>query len=104
MREDRAVSGHFHTLRKASCGGWVACREKSLVPSRLRWGSRCLPKVLLPAWRKACKSGPARQPACTTEGVAGGKPWRSEEHTSELQSLMRISYAVLCLKKKNHTQ
>src|SRR3546814_8051506 len=27
-------------------------------------------------------------------------PWRSEEHTSELQSLMRISYAVFCLKKK----
>src|SRR3546814_6935641 len=31
--------------------------------------------------------------------MAGGK--RSEEHTSELQSLMRISYAVFCLKKKN---
>src|SRR3546814_2867603 len=34
----------------------------------------------------------------------GGKgmrlAWRSEEHTSELQSLMRISYAVFCLKKK----
>src|SRR3546814_1255304 len=32
--------------------------------------------------------------------------WRSEEHTSELQSLMRISYAVFCLKKhttKEHT-
>src|SRR3546814_1583776 len=29
--------------------------------------------------------------------------WRSEEHTSELQSLMRISYAVFCLKKKNIT-
>src|SRR3546814_1352749 len=28
-------------------------------------------------------------------------PVRSEEHTSELQSLMRISYAVFCLKKKN---
>src|SRR3546814_6460117 len=28
-------------------------------------------------------------------------PLRSEEHTSELQSLMRISYAVFCLKKKN---
>src|SRR3546814_8418726 len=28
-------------------------------------------------------------------------PSRSEEHTSELQSLMRISYAVFCLKKKN---
>src|SRR3546814_5484443 len=29
---------------------------------------------------------------------------RSEEHTSELQSLMRISYAVFCLKKKNYNQ
>src|SRR3546814_6021297 len=28
--------------------------------------------------------------------------YRSEEHTSELQSLMRISYAVFCLKKKTH--
>src|SRR3546814_13769450 len=31
---------------------------------------------------------------------AGGLERRSEEHTSELQSLMRISYAVFCLKKK----
>src|SRR3546814_7138557 len=31
---------------------------------------------------------------------AGGVDQRSEEHTSELQSLMRISYAVFCLKKK----
>src|SRR3546814_10590179 len=30
--------------------------------------------------------------------------YRSEEHTSELQSLMRISYAVFCLKKKKHHQ
>src|SRR3546814_6399088 len=30
--------------------------------------------------------------------------WRSEEHTSELQSLMRISYAVFCLKKKNSNE
>src|SRR3546814_9749200 len=29
---------------------------------------------------------------------------RSEEHTSELQSLMRISYAVFCFNKKNHNQ
>src|SRR3546814_3035429 len=35
---------------------------------------------------------------CIT-GVSG----RSEEHTSELQSLMRISYAVFCLKKKKNT-
>src|SRR3546814_8612301 len=37
--------------------------------------------------------------------ISGDRPWRfddgrSEEHTSELQSLMRISYAVFCLKKK----
>src|SRR3546814_8493082 len=34
----------------------------------------------------------------------GGAHVRSEEHTSELQSLMRISYAVFCLKKKNKKQ
>src|SRR3546814_10450631 len=36
-------------------------------------------------------------------GTVSRQPYgRSEEHTSELQSLMRISYAVFCLKKKNH--
>src|SRR3546814_5752774 len=34
----------------------------------------------------------------------GDHSHRSEEHTSELQSLMRISYAVFCLKKKNTTK
>src|SRR3546814_9366112 len=42
----------------------------------------------------------------TRQGFAGSSAFtfchaRSEEHTSELQSLMRISYAVFCLKKKN---
>src|SRR3546814_9470611 len=36
--------------------------------------------------------------------VCDSAPARSEEHTSELKSLMRISYAVLCLKKKNNTE
>src|SRR3546814_4947296 len=36
-----------------------------------------------------------------TPGAPAGVGLRSEEHTSELQSLMRISYAVFCLKKKN---
>src|SRR3546814_4389630 len=36
--------------------------------------------------------------------VPGHDAVRSEEHTSELQSLMRISYAVFCLKKKQHTR
>src|SRR3546814_3813338 len=61
---------------------------------------------------------PRRQPDCDaialpeTRAVAGRKAQlahrhigrRSEEHTSELQSLMRSSYAVFCLKKKNKTQ
>src|SRR3546814_10259741 len=40
----------------------------------------------------------ARLPAA--HGPGYDRPGRSEEHTSELQSLMRISYAVFCLKKK----
>src|SRR3546814_6568580 len=39
-----------------------------------------------------------------TVGLEGRAGFRSEEHTSELQSLMRISYAVFCLKKKNKEQ
>src|SRR3546814_5279731 len=42
-----------------------------------------------------CRLPPAKLP-CSGQL----KPLRSEEHTSELQSLMRISYAVFCLKKK----
>src|SRR3546814_8972410 len=37
---------------------------------------------------------------CGVSGTGWGEFFRSEEHTSELQSLMRISYAVFCLKKK----
>src|SRR3546814_5258324 len=48
-------------------------------------------------------------PTCVRGGKRLGAhsddaPRRSEEHTSELQSLMRISYAVFCLKKKNNTE
>src|SRR3546814_5226703 len=39
--------------------------------------------------------------AAAVDRIIGANP-RSEEHTSELQSLMRISYAVFCLKKKNN--
>src|SRR3546814_3797743 len=59
-------------------------------------------------------ASPARRTAGTSRAAAnrvgstslfmppmgGGERHRSEEHTSELQSLMRISYAVFCLKKK----
>src|SRR3546814_9398435 len=45
--------------------------------------------------------GRARRRRLTLAGKTVGD--RSEEHTSELQSLMRISYAVFCLKNKNQT-
>src|SRR3546814_8874557 len=54
--------------------------------------------------RDACRDKPGRvaQLKRDVDGVFGSIHLnRSEEHTSELQSLMRISYAVFCLKKKN---
>src|SRR3546814_6234183 len=54
----------------------------------------CLPAMM--SFRRSCTGSASRagsQGACR----------RSEEHTSELQSLMRISYAVFCLKKKKIT-
>src|SRR3546814_1298431 len=59
----------------------------------------------LPGRRDRRRAGDAGILAPAIGGRAGGpgRRVRSEEHTSELQSLMRISYAVFCLKKKkNH--
>src|SRR3546814_8069398 len=59
------------------------------------------------AWRREVRPAD-RQPAHRQRPVrrrtTGSGLQRSEEHTSELQSLMRISYAVFCLKQKIHTR
>src|SRR3546814_2196406 len=47
-------------------------------------------------------SGTTSEETVNTLGTHIITPERSEEHTSELKSLMRISYAVFCLKKKNN--
>src|SRR3546814_6383369 len=58
-----------------------------------------------PGWRFASESaGPLDTIATRSLGVNGERGRRSEEHTSELQSLMRISYAVFCLKKQINTK
>src|SRR3546814_4016334 len=59
---------------------------------------------------RGCRAGSSHRCRSGSRGPAGRRasrrtsastvPTRSEEHTSELQSLMRISYAVFCLKKK----
>src|SRR3546814_5763532 len=80
-------------------------REVLTTPSRGREGKYYCGVVTVASWPGP--SGTARMvwvvvPLSTTS--VSGDPTterRSEEHTSELQSLMRISYAVCCLKKKN---
>src|SRR3546814_9448626 len=60
------------------CGGGVQRRRAGMAVRAALWPSA---------------------PACRAGGALFGRD-RSEEHTSELQSLMRISYAVFCLKKR----
>src|SRR3546814_5149615 len=86
MRDNTEISDIF----ERSCHGSIlACQRKFAADSRRANESqsiraaRCLPSC---AKRLRCRR------KIRTE--------RSEEHTSELQSLMRISYAVFCLKKK----
>src|SRR3546814_1122417 len=67
-----------------------------------------LASPILASMACAAASPRSAQPASTRSSTMPGScraamPRRSEEHTSELQSLMRISYAVFCLKKKKIT-
>src|SRR3546814_1258127 len=76
----------------------------TLFRSRLRPRKRLRRKPSPKRRRPRRKPRPARPAPPTKARRAAPAPRpcrRSEEHTSELQSLMRISYAVFCLKKKN---
>src|SRR3546814_9140247 len=70
--------------------------------SKLFWkpaSQNGMPRTSLEKIRHSCGSAmPGSAPATRTPSSSSMR--RSEEHTSELQSLMRISYAVFCLKKK----
>src|SRR3546814_10838701 len=59
--------------------------------------------LILSSQSQPMKSPPDLMPNMVVFNPSSLVVSRSEEHTSELQSLMRISYAVFCLKKKNST-
>src|SRR3546814_2540514 len=74
----------------SGCFWWL----RNIQPSHTSVAIGTRPHFFLSRSKKFASSGtPIRLPSLR----------RSEEHTSELQSLMRISYAVFCLKKKNHS-
>src|SRR3546814_9018647 len=75
----REVFGECLSLRKPSLPAIRSCRWETAADT----GHRLVLLHREAAWLRDCR--------------------RSEEHTSELQSLMRISYAVFCLKKKKQT-
>src|SRR3546814_9460452 len=75
--------------------GWLTIKPRCLKPplrKQVRRGPPMSFRYIIPCWKRKNMN-------------RHGNSGRSEEHTSELQSLMRISYAVFCLKKytKNKT-
>src|SRR3546814_6397508 len=72
-------------------------RDGSGAP--VRRAGRCYAGQLVPRWTADRVCG--AQQGSGQRSICRSHRGRSEEHTSELQSLMRISYAVFCLKKKN---
>src|SRR3546814_8058924 len=76
--------------------------DSSLLPHALQTNYRAAATRLDAAIAARLEAvGPVRQLRLHGD-CHPGNVLRSEEHTSELQSLMRISYAVFCLKKKKH--
>src|SRR3546814_5237750 len=67
---------------------------------RSAWQRRAERSPPVPLWERLQPRALDSSPCEGRGRLGGGSHGRSEEHTSELQSLMRISYAVFCLKKK----
>src|SRR3546814_1349461 len=90
----------YTTLFRSRARGPNSRPRRSAARSREKRGVR--------AWAEFQSSLPELAlryaPKLSNSATRGGCRQRSEEHTSELQSLMRISYAVFCLKKKTKTR
>src|SRR3546814_6463598 len=93
----RALAGKFKQASWASLPGWA---DDDLEHVWKAFVNNCkgLMRPVSGSLAQQARATPrAWQPVC-----AAAVQSRSEEHTSELQSLMRISYAVFCLTKKKH--
>src|SRR3546814_6539915 len=71
-------------------------------PRRFAFGEDCSGRSLWP--KREWSPDRCCCPHFRGPGIEGSAKSRSEEHTSELQSLMRLSYAVFCLKKKKQNK
>src|SRR3546814_5571612 len=114
---DLPRAGRRH--RSADGGTALATGTEPLLLSRRSCGIRLGATVAAPARPRTVLDalglppdrydGPGRRHRAAqsvrpvSAAAADAARFRSEEHTSELQSLMRLSYAVFCLKKKKHT-
>src|SRR3546814_7317052 len=90
-----ASSGRAETIQQRSNPGraWISYMDQTLLEVRVT------KKTL-----EADDIASFELKNCDGSSLPHFSAGRSEEHTSELQSLMRISYAVFCLKKKKHNQ
>src|SRR3546814_1057432 len=104
-RDLHVLTHSFPTLRSSDLGDGC-CRIDASEPRRSgRTGVAARPNSRLWSYKGSERREGSGARAAGVEEISGrenGKG-RSEEHTSELQSLMRISYAVFCLKKKHNT-
>src|SRR3546814_6879789 len=96
-RPDLGITRHLHACSHTtfSCNVIEGGVKTNVIPDEVRLDVdiRTLPG-----------EGPAEVEAHLRAALGALADRRSEEHTSELQSLMRISYAVFCLKKKKQPQ
>src|SRR3546814_437694 len=106
-RQDDHARRLDRTLRPRNLRGPRRCVDRSLDSVAARAGDAWPCRSC--AWRAWCRVGDPRDVGDHGDALwpaigRAGDLWRAEEHTSELQSLMRISYAVFCLKKNKNRQ
>src|SRR3546814_10609648 len=96
---DRAGGVRSSTTRLEGGGGVKSVQNST---DDVVTGCGMLTSIAMPARIRAARAGGSDHVVPSTSSRSAPRlAHRSEEHTSELQSLMRISYAVFCLKKKH---